>query len=285
MWQLQTANWTLSSCASLSLKEQGCEENGRTFSPSSRGVGECHENRFNCSIFSMKLKMKYNFLFLMMISIFLISCQSVNEKKVLRFKNYVGHENFEATDNFLKLMEGKLEETYSTGNLGGNMDSYLEDVVSGKSKVEFTKEDCKVYELYKLSGMENKWSLNKYDSVYIDTSGIFITKYYKGEFEEDVIIGKTPNDYKIDSMRNSLAPLEYIHDGKLNSGLEHIAESDSVIIRFVEHRKMVGNIPPSIFAQALIDEKNGFDFEKNYFYRLFVLVEIFLTELNQFDCD
>lgn len=211
--------------------------------------------------------------------VLLFSCKTTNDNKLVKFKNYVGAENFASIDFLMKSMEDKLRHTFNAPNIDGAILKYFSNLKEGKVTLLFDESDCEALNNYKLSGMEDKWSLNRYDSIVYDEDLGTLSKYYKDYFEEEIIIGENLMVDSIEKLRKELQPLDYIHQGKLIGGLRYIAQNDSVILKYIEHREKVGDIPTERLIDALLNDRQV-SFGGNYFHRMIVLTEVYMVELS-----
>lgn len=223
------------------------------------------------------------FVKLLIVSVAYSAChQNAEDETVTRFENFVGSDNFEMTNYFLETMEAKFEATYQTGSLDENYHRYLSNVLEGDSKITFVEEDCDGFYSYELSGMEDKWTFEKYDTMYFDSIGRLITVFDRDTtMDRHIRKGKYSDVQKLRLKMNGV-PHKLVHWGKLTDGLKLVADRDSMAYWHHDQRYHVGKISPVINAKAflLTDYKPS----ESYFYRLYVLTEMYNIELTEYGC-
>ncbi len=219
-----------------------------------------------------------------LIFVLIITSCKTKEKSdaVTQFKYYIGTDNFDSIEYFIKTMEAKFEETYSTGSLDKNYQLYLSNILKGDSKIEFTKNDCNGFRAYGLSGMENKGKQEKYDTVFFDSAGWTVT-IFNGDtsWSDEIAIGDTSEDVKLNRIINEGFYMP-VHRGKLLGSLKLAAKTDSLALGYYDFRYNTGGNLPKITAEYLLSIK--LKPSESYFYKLIVLVELYYLQLKEYGC-
>lgn len=217
---------------------------------------------------------------LLIIAVIFSCLERRTDNQIERFRNYVGQENYQATDQFLKSMETRLEETFHTENLGQSIKIYLEKTVEGSTGISFHEEDCNALRIYELSGMEMKFTRGEFDTVYfIDGS---LRMEYGDGWSEEILTNEGNSEEQIIEQAYEKGYKKLIHWGKLLGGLEYIAGADTLILQYVKMKKNVGHLNPKTLAKYILS--SGVDFSKNYFHRLVILLELYYREIKEYGC-
>ena len=215
-----------------------------------------------------------NYILLAIILAFTSCQQNKKEDKTTRFKNYIGAENYAATDAFLKSMENKLETKFGTGSAEKNIHQYMVNIANGFSELSFSIKDCEILKQYEAHGMENEYSHEKYDTVYFDGAK-GIAKVH-GQDTTWEISSRGMENIIAEGHRKISRP------GKLTDALKKVAGQDPVLVDYIEKRKEAVYISPETISIGLL--KKNLDLKNNYFHRLIVLTELYYKELKSHGC-
>ncbi|MEM9547488.1 MAG: hypothetical protein AAGA77_16025 [Bacteroidota bacterium] len=221
-----------------------------------------------------------NRLYILTVAIGLIlSCGETVETEKSRFRSFIGIDEFQQLENFMKAMETKFMETYEVNTINDAYNSYTINKVLGKSHLVFNEKDCRQLEMINESGLIDKHAQFKYDTVYQE--GNLIVTIHK---KDTSWLVKPPEKYegeykeKVESEGFRI----YLHINELYEGIQFANKQDTLIEQIVETRKQIGYLNTERLTEEI--HLKRVDYEQNYLYRVLICMETYLNELKEYGC-
>lgn len=171
--------------------------------------------------------------------------------------------------------ESYLESNYEGDDIESKYKIYLGALSQNKLKVPWKIDSAKMLKYV------NSNLFSKYDSIYPDSVWIehemINLKFYEKEIIESIIpINRRNRPLNIDSMINNLRntpELREITQSSFFFALDSIITNDSIIINFLEVKRILGNISKCNLASGLLNENPNFS---DYFIKRIILKQLIL---------
>ena len=174
-----------------------------------------------------------------------------NEMQIEKFENILGKQETTCLNEIVGDLDNYLAENYPHQN--SKFNEYLVDI--SESKVDkYWKIDSMKIKKYRESNLFGKYDTIFPDSVWYDEQ-TFKIKYPDFDIVEEIIpLKRISKETNIDSTINAMRiePRFLLKtESKFYLALDSIQQSDSLMITYLDAKKVVGHLSPSVLANGL----------------------------------